>query len=121
MEFIPLKMTNNSVIKMLELVKQDLMLSMKGALQGKKEMILVTGKTEALKVEMEMIFPKETMEKMMMQQKKVKKMRALIKMTDLVIRKILIMIHHHNCPHLVHLISVTGHNKSTANCLNIHN
>jgi hypothetical protein len=59
MELIPLKMTNNSVIKMmLELVKQDLMLSMKGALKEKKEMILVMEKTEALTVEREMILLK---------------------------------------------------------------
>ncbi len=55
MELIPLKTTNSSVVKMLELVKQDFMLSMKGALQEKEEMILVTEKTEALKVEREMI------------------------------------------------------------------
>jgi hypothetical protein len=43
MELIPLKTTNNSVIKMLELVKQDSMLSMIGALKdNNKEMILVT-------------------------------------------------------------------------------
>ena len=49
MELIPLKTTNNVVIKMLELVKQDLMLNMKGALQEKKEMILVMEKMEVLK------------------------------------------------------------------------
>ena len=59
MELIPLKTTNNSVIKMLELVKQDSMLSVIGALKDKKEeMILVTEKTEALKVEREMILLK---------------------------------------------------------------
>jgi hypothetical protein len=58
MELIPLKTTNNSVIKMLELVKQDLMLSMKETLQENKEMILVMEKTEALKVEREMILLK---------------------------------------------------------------
>ena len=58
MELIPLKMTNNSVIKMLELMKQDSMLSIKEALQEKKEMILVMEKTEALKVEREMILLK---------------------------------------------------------------
>ncbi len=57
-------------LKMLELVKQDLMLSMKGALQEKKKMILVTEKTEALKVEREMILLKETMEKMTTRGKK---------------------------------------------------
>ncbi len=67
MELIPLKTTNNSVIKMLDLVKQDLMLSMKGALQEKKAMILVMEKTEALKVEREMILLKKTMEKVKMQ------------------------------------------------------
>ncbi len=45
-------------LKMLELVKQDLFLSMKGALQEKKEMILVMEKMEALKVEREMILLK---------------------------------------------------------------
>jgi hypothetical protein len=34
--------------------------------------------------------------------------------------KMLIMIHHHLCHHLVHLISATGHKKSTATCLNLH-
>ncbi len=92
MELIPLKTTNNSVIKMLELVKQDLMLSMKGALQEKKEMILATEKMEALKVEREMILLKKTTEKMKMQQKNL----------------------------LVHLIGATGHKKSTATCLNLH-
>jgi hypothetical protein len=58
MELIPLKTTNNSVIKMLELVQQDLMLSMKETLQENKEMILVMEKTEALKVEREMILLK---------------------------------------------------------------
>ncbi len=65
MELIPLKTTNNSVMKMLELVNQDSMLSVNGALKGKKEeMILVTEQIEALKVEREMILLKETMEKM---------------------------------------------------------
>ncbi len=58
MELIPLKTTNNSVIKMLELVKQDLMLSMKETLQENKEIIQVMEKTEALKVEREMILLK---------------------------------------------------------------
>jgi hypothetical protein len=58
MELIPLKTTNNSVIKMLELVKQNLMLSMKGALQEKTEMILVMEKMKALEVEREMILLK---------------------------------------------------------------
>ncbi len=120
MELIPLKMTNNSFMKMLELVKQDLMLSMKGALQEKKEMILVTKRTEALKVEWEMILLKETMEKMKMQQKKVKKMRALIKMMELMMKKMVIMIHHHHRHCLMHLISATGHKKSMASCLNLH-
>jgi hypothetical protein len=66
-ELIPLKMTNNTVIKMLELMKQDLMLSMKGALQEKKEMILVMEKMEAVKVEREMILLKKIMKKMKMQ------------------------------------------------------
>ncbi len=92
MELIPLNTTNNSVIKMLELVKQDLMLSMKGALQEKKELILVTEKTEALKVKREMILLKKAMEKMKTQQKNL----------------------------LVHLIGATGHKKSTATCPNLH-
>ncbi len=87
MELIPLKTNNDSVMKMLELVKQDLMLSMKGAMQGKKGMILVTEKMKVLKVDKEMILLKGTMEKMKMQQKKVKKMRALIKMMELVMEK----------------------------------
>jgi hypothetical protein len=53
MELIPLKTTNNSVMKMLEIAKQDSMLSMIGALKEKKERILVKEKTEALKVERE--------------------------------------------------------------------
>jgi hypothetical protein len=70
MELIPLETTNKSVIKMLELVKQDSMLSMIGALKDKKEeMILVTEKMER-----EMILLKETMEKMTTVEKK-----ALIK------------------------------------------
>jgi hypothetical protein len=47
----------------------------------------VMEKTEALKVEREMILLKETMEEMMIQQKKVKKMRALTKMMELVMKK----------------------------------
>jgi hypothetical protein len=70
MELIPLKTTNNSVMKMLELVKQDSMLSMIGALKENKEMILVTEKMEALKVKREMILLKETMEKMTTCEKK---------------------------------------------------
>jgi hypothetical protein len=58
MKLILLKTTSNSVIKMLELVKQDLVLSMKGALQEKKETILVIKKMEVLKVEREMILLK---------------------------------------------------------------
>jgi hypothetical protein len=92
MELIPLKTTNNSVIKMLDLVKQDLMLGMKGALQEKKEMILVMEKMKALKVEREMILLKNTMEKIKMQQKTL----------------------------LMHSISATGHKMSTATCLNLH-
>jgi hypothetical protein len=107
-------------MKMLELVKQDLMLSMKGALQKKKEMILVTEKMEALKVERNMILLKETMEKIKMQQKKVKMMRALIKMIELVMKKMVIMIHYHHRHRLVHSMSATGHKKSTATCLNLH-
>jgi hypothetical protein len=42
---------------------------MKGALQEKKEMILVMEKTEVLKVEREIILLKKTMEKMKMQHK----------------------------------------------------
>jgi hypothetical protein len=64
MELILLKTTNISVIKILELVKQDLMLSMKGALQEKKKMVLVMEKMEALKVEREMMLLKDTMKKM---------------------------------------------------------
>ncbi len=115
MELIPLKMTNNSVMKMLELVKQDLMPRMKGALQEKKEMFLVTEKTEALKVEREMILLKKTMEKMTTRGKK-----ALIKMMKLVMKKMVIIIHHHHSHHLGHSISATGHKKSTASCLNLH-
>jgi hypothetical protein len=63
-------------------VKQDLMLSMKGALQEKKEIILVAEKMEALKVEREMILLKKTMEKMMTCGKK-----ALIKMMKLIMKK----------------------------------
>ena len=75
-------------MKMMELVKQDSMLSVIGALKDKKEeMILVTEKTEALKVEREMILLKETMEKMKMWWKKVRMMRALINMMELVMKK----------------------------------
>jgi hypothetical protein len=65
MELIPLKTTTDSVMKMLELVKQDLMLSMIGALKEKKGMILLTEKMDALKVVREMILLKETIKKMM--------------------------------------------------------
>jgi hypothetical protein len=110
-------MTNNSVIKMLELVKQDLMLSMKRALREKKERILVTEKMEVLKVEREMMLLKKTMEKMTTCGKK-----ALIKMMKLVMKKMVIMIYHHHyhCHCLMHLISATGNKKSTASCLNLH-
>jgi hypothetical protein len=88
MLLIPLKTITNSVMKMLEPVKQDSMLSMIGALKDKKEeMILVMEKMEALKVEREMILLKETMEKMKMRQKKVRMMRALINMMELVMKK----------------------------------
>ncbi len=81
-KLIPLKTTNSSVMKMLELVKQDSMLIMIGALKEEKEMILVTENTEGLKVEREMILLKETMEKMKTRWKK-----ALIKMMELVMKK----------------------------------
>jgi hypothetical protein len=55
-------------------------------------MILVMEKTEALKVEREMILLKKTMENMKMQQKNL----------------------------LVYSIGLTGHKKSTATCLNLH-
>jgi hypothetical protein len=42
---------------------------MKGALQEKKEIILVTEKTDALNVDREMILLKKTTEKMKMQKK----------------------------------------------------
>jgi hypothetical protein len=60
MKLILLKTTNNSVIKMSELVKQDSMLSMIGTLKDKKEeMILVMEKMER-----EMILLKEPMKTM---------------------------------------------------------
>ncbi len=34
--------------------------------------------------------------------------------------KMVIMIHHHHHHSLMHLISATGHKKSTASCLNLH-
>jgi hypothetical protein len=44
-----------------------------------------------------------------------------IKMIELVMKNMVIMIHHHLCHHLMHSISATGHKKSTATCLNLHN
>ncbi len=67
---------------MLELVKQDSMLSMIRAQKEKKEMTLVMEKTEVLKVEREMILLKETMENMTTCGQK-----SLIKMMELVVKK----------------------------------
>jgi hypothetical protein len=91
-----------------------------GALKDKQEeMILVTEKAEALKVEREMILLKEKMKKMKMRQKKIKMMKALIKIMKLGVKKMVIMSHHHHHHSLMHSISATGHKNSTATCLNL--
>jgi hypothetical protein len=51
---------------------------------------------------------------------KIQMMRALIKMIELVMKIMVIMIHHHHGHCRVHLISATGHKKSPATCLNLH-
>jgi hypothetical protein len=54
------------------------------------------------------------------EKEKIQMMRALIKVMELVMKKMVIMIHHHHRHRLVHSMSATGHEKLTATCLNLH-